>query len=61
MLWAIGEVVGLPLLLLVVVQWMRADAREAARIDAELDRARGGAGRAGRPRPADGCMTMRII
>ena len=52
MLWAIGEVVGLPLLLLVVVQWMRADAREAARIDAVLDRARGGAGRAGRPRLA---------
>jgi putative membrane protein len=39
MLWAIGEVVGLPLLLLVVIQWMRADAREAARIDAELDAA----------------------
>jgi cytochrome c oxidase assembly factor CtaG len=39
MLWAIGEVVGLPLLILVVVQWMRADAREAARIDAELDQA----------------------
>ena len=39
MLWAIGEVVGLPLLIVVVVQWMRADAREAARIDAELDRA----------------------
>jgi putative membrane protein len=38
-LWAIGEVVGLPLLLLVVVQWMRADAVEAARVDAELDRA----------------------
>lgn len=39
MLWGIGEVVGLPLLMLVVVQWVRADAREAARIDAELDRA----------------------
>jgi len=39
MLWAVGEVVGLPLLILVVVQWMRADAREAARIDAELDQA----------------------
>jgi putative membrane protein len=37
MLWGIGEVVGLPLLLLVVVHWVRADAREAARIDAELD------------------------
>jgi putative membrane protein len=51
MLWAIGEVVGLPLLLLVVIQWMRADAREAARIDAELDAAEASeAGRAeGRP------------
>jgi cytochrome c oxidase assembly factor CtaG len=39
MLWAVGEAVGLPLLMLVVVQWVRADAREAARIDAELDRA----------------------
>jgi cytochrome c oxidase assembly factor CtaG len=39
MLWAIGEVVGLPLLALVVVGWVRADAREAAQVDAELDRA----------------------
>jgi cytochrome c oxidase assembly factor CtaG len=39
MLWAIGELVGLPLLLLVIVQWIRADAREAQRIDEELDRA----------------------
>jgi cytochrome c oxidase assembly factor CtaG len=45
--WGIGELVGLPLLILVVVQWMRADAREAARIDAELDRA--DAERAARP------------
>lgn len=36
-LWAIGELVGLPLLMLVVVQWVRADAQEAARIDRELD------------------------
>ena len=42
MLWAVGEAVGLPLLMLVVVQWVRADAREAARIDAELDRAEPG-------------------
>jgi putative copper resistance protein D len=51
MLWAIGEVVGLPLLLLVVVQWMRADAREAARIDAELDRAESEARRPGTDDP----------
>ena len=37
MFWGIGEVVGLPILLATVVAWMRADAREAARIDAELD------------------------
>jgi cytochrome c oxidase assembly factor CtaG len=37
MLWGIGELVGLPLLFLVVARWVRADAREAARIDAELD------------------------
>jgi len=38
MLWAIGELVGLPLLLLVVALWVRADAKEAARIDEQLDR-----------------------
>jgi cytochrome c oxidase assembly factor CtaG len=36
-LWAVGELVGLPLVALVVVQWMRSDAREAVRIDRELD------------------------
>jgi cytochrome c oxidase assembly factor CtaG len=36
-LWAIGELVGLPLLALVVVQWVRSDAEEAARVDRELD------------------------
>jgi cytochrome c oxidase assembly factor CtaG len=35
--WGIGEMVGLPILLVTVVAWMRADARDAARIDAELD------------------------
>ncbi|HTY72437.1 MAG TPA: cytochrome c oxidase assembly protein [Actinomycetes bacterium] len=35
--WGIGEVVGLPILLATVVGWMRADAAEARRIDAELD------------------------
>ncbi len=38
-LWGIGELVGLPLLMIVVVQWMRSDARDAARIDRELDAA----------------------
>ena len=35
--WGIGEIVGLPILLVTVVGWMRADALDAARIDAELD------------------------
>lgn len=37
MLWGIGELVGVPLLMIVVVQWMRSDAADAARIDRELD------------------------
>ena len=37
MLWAVGEVVGIPLLIAMVTQWMHADEREAARIDRELD------------------------
>jgi cytochrome c oxidase assembly factor CtaG len=37
MLWAIGEVVGVPLLIAMVAQWMRADEREAARVDRALD------------------------
>jgi cytochrome c oxidase assembly factor CtaG len=36
-LWGIGELVGVPLLMLVVIQWMRSDAAEARRIDRELD------------------------
>jgi putative copper resistance protein D len=35
--WGIGEVVGLPILIVTVARWVRADAREAARIDAALD------------------------
>ncbi len=35
--WGIGEIVGLPILLVTVIGWMRADAKDAARIDAELD------------------------
>lgn len=36
-LWAVGELVDLPFLYLVIRRWMRADAEEARRIDAELD------------------------
>lgn len=36
-LWAAAEVLDLPFLILVATRWMRADAIEARRIDAELD------------------------
>jgi cytochrome c oxidase assembly factor CtaG len=38
-LWAGGELVSVTMLAVLVVQWMRASDREAARIDRELDRA----------------------
>ena len=37
-LWSSGDLVGLLFLMVLVVQWMRADAREAVRIDRHLDR-----------------------
>jgi len=36
-LWAAAEVLDLPFLVLAATRWMRADAAEARRIDAELD------------------------
>jgi len=36
-LWAVGEGIDVPFLIVVVVLWMRADALEAARMDALLD------------------------
>ncbi len=38
-LWAVAELVDLPYLLIVLRQWIHADAREARRVDAALDRA----------------------
>ncbi|MFL6239411.1 MAG: cytochrome c oxidase assembly protein [Actinomycetes bacterium] len=38
-LWASGDLVGLLFLAVLIAQWMRADTREAARIDRALDRA----------------------
>jgi len=38
-LWAVAEVLDLPFLVLAATRWMRADAVEARRIDAELDAA----------------------
>ncbi len=39
MLWAVGEVVGVPLIIAMVVQWMHADEREARLVDRALDEA----------------------
>ena len=36
-LWAVGEGIDLPFLIIIVVLWMRADAEEARRVDALLD------------------------
>ena len=36
-LWSLGEVLDLPFLALLVVQWIRADEREARTVDAQLD------------------------
>lgn len=49
LLWGFGEVVDLPFLVLLVRQWLRSDAREAAAIDRALD----AAAPAATPRPAD--------
>ena len=36
-LWVVAEVLDLPFLILAASRWIKADARDAARIDAELD------------------------
>jgi putative copper resistance protein D len=38
-LWTVAELLDLPYLVLAILQWIRVERREAARIDAELDRA----------------------
>jgi putative copper resistance protein D len=40
-LWASGDLVGLLFLAVLIAQWMRADSREAVRVDRALDRASG--------------------
>jgi putative membrane protein len=37
LLWCIGEAVDIPFLVLLLVAWIRSDAREAARVDRALD------------------------
>jgi putative copper resistance protein D len=44
LLWAAGDLVGLLVVAALVVQWVRADSREAARVDRRLDRGQRGAG-----------------
>jgi putative membrane protein len=39
LLWAAGDLVGLLVVAALVAQWVRADSREAARVDRRLDRA----------------------
>lgn len=50
-LWCVAEVIDLPFLLLVYRRWLRADARDAARVDAVLEAERA-ARRAMAPAPA---------
>lgn len=38
-LWTVAELLDMPFLVLMIVQWIRVERREAARIDIELDRA----------------------
>jgi putative membrane protein len=38
-MWAVAEVLDLPFLVLAATRWLRADAAEARRVDAELDAA----------------------
>ena len=49
-LWAVAEILDLPFLVLVATRWMRADAIEARRVDAELD-ARAASARLGTDAP----------
>jgi putative copper resistance protein D len=37
LLWCLGEAIDVPFLALLLIQWVRSDAREAARVDAALD------------------------
>ena len=46
MLWILGDLVGLPFLAAQLIQLMREDESDAARIDAELDAKEASAGRA---------------
>ena len=50
-LWCVAEIIDLPFLVLVYRRWLRADARDAARVDAVLEAER--AARAGLEDPAD--------
>jgi putative membrane protein len=53
-LWAGGELVSITMLLVLVVQWIRASEREAARVDRQLDREEAEAARLAADGSADG-------
>ena len=53
-IWILGDFVGLPFLAVQLIQMMRADKREAAEIDAELDARDGRPRRGKRGDPGDG-------
>jgi cytochrome c oxidase assembly factor CtaG len=39
LLWCLGEAIDLPFVVMLLVQWVRSDARDAARVDRDLDTA----------------------
>jgi putative membrane protein len=39
LMWGAGEAIDLPFIVMLLVQWVRSDARDAARVDQELDAA----------------------
>ena len=47
--WVVAELLDLPFLLIVATRWIKVDAREAARIDADLDARRPAVGGGGEP------------
>ncbi|GAC1445337.1 MAG: hypothetical protein NVSMB55_25880 [Mycobacteriales bacterium] len=55
LLWFVAEVADLPFLIIILRRWIRADERDAARVDRELDLVQGNAVATGQPRlgPAD--------
>ena len=51
MLWCVAEIIDLPFLFLVYRRWLRADARDAAQVDAVLEAERAARGATPRAEP----------